>query len=112
LVNSDIVDGEGQQPKGSNGAVQGHLYVEDLIESQDVTNEVVKTLYGKAEALQALINNELHEFEEQNITQAPYSFQDELGYLVLRLLMEMREVIETFSTREFLGLSNAKESGE
>jgi len=26
--------------------------------------------------------------------------------------MEMREVIETFSTREFLGLSNAKESGE
>lgn len=110
-MNSDIV-AEDEQQKAANGAVQGNLFVEDLIESQDLTSEVVKSLYEQALSLQALIDSELHEFEEQNLTQAPYKFTQELGYLVLRLLMEIREVLETFCTKEFLGLSDAKESGE
>ena len=44
LVSSDIVAGDEQQ-EGRNSAAQANLFVEDLIESQDVTNEVVKSLF-------------------------------------------------------------------
>ena len=42
-----------------------------------------------------MLNNELHD----NATAKKYKFSQELKFIVFKLLLEMREVIEIFSTR-------------
>lgn len=86
-------------------------YVEDFIKSQDITCQVVELLHSKAEFLSRMVNFELHN-AEQNITSKPYEHRLELRYIVYKLVMEIREVIEIFSTRKFLGISAAKDSDE
>ena len=58
-----------------------------------------------------MVNFELHD-EEQNITQKPHQFNEELKFIVFQLVMEMREVIEIFSTKDFLGISGSKDPEE
>jgi hypothetical protein len=59
-----------------------------------------------------MINFELHSAE----TSSTYKFKQELKFIIFKVLLEMREVIETFSTRHFLGIkeepSDSKEKNQ
>ena len=42
--------------------------------------------------------------DPEKLTQKPYQFKRELKFIVFKIVTEMRVVIETFSTQEFLDL--------
>jgi hypothetical protein len=50
--------------------------------------------------------------ESQRMACKPYKFRLEMRLLVFKLVLELKEVIETFSTPEFLGNSISKGSDE
>ena len=49
-----------------------------------------------------MIKFELH---DQKLYQKPYENALEIKVLVLKIVQEIHEVIETFTTRDFLGMS-------
>jgi len=50
--------------------------------------------------------------EEINFTSKQYEHIQELRYIVFILVREIYEVIEAFSTKDFLGISASKDSDE
>jgi hypothetical protein len=56
-----------------------------------------------------MIKFELH---DQKLFQKPYENALEIKVLVLKIVQEIHEVIETFTTRDFLGMSVNQSSNE
>lgn len=51
--------------------------------------------------------------DPEKLTQKPYQYCRELKFIIFKIVTEMRVVIETFSTKEFLELvSQDKEKNE
>ena len=63
---------------------------------------VLKELYKKVEFLSEMINHEV----EQRDTQRPYPYSDELYFIIFKIVIEVKEVIQTFTTKSFLGIQN------
>ena len=65
-------------------------------------------LHDKADFLCKMVHFELYDSEDvQRLTQKPYKFRRELRFIIFKIVTEMREVIETFSTKEFLNVIQA-----
>jgi hypothetical protein len=50
-----------------------------------------------------MVHFELYDLNDR-LTQKPYEFTSELKFMIFKIVTEMREVIETFSTKEFLNI--------
>jgi len=50
-----------------------------------------------------MVHFELYDLNDR-LTQAPYQFTSELKFMIFKIVTEMREVIETFSTKQFLNI--------
>lgn len=74
---------------------------EDFIKSQQITCQVLEQLHKKAEFLQELVFLELHDVQ-QNLTCKPYKFKLELKLIIFKLVQELKEVIQTFCSNDFL----------
>ena len=72
---------------------------------------MVEILNQKADFLTRMVHLELHD-EDQNITMKQYEHIEELRYIIFMLVREIYEVIEAFSTKDFLGISASKDSDE
>lgn len=88
------------QEKSQKIGKQNSDYVEDFIKSLELVSEVILQLNKKAEFLQQMIKFEEYEPSQQQ-TCKPYEFRTELRFIVFQLLLEICEVIETFTTNDF-----------
>ena len=73
--------------------------------------QAIEQLSAKAQFLQEMVFFELYD-DTQNLTCRPYKYRTELRFLVFKVVQELKEVIEIFSTSEFLKSSASRGSDE
>ena len=95
---------EDEQNKSLPHGLDPSLSFEDFIRSKDIIQKTIGILASKSTFLVEFARQELSELNN-SLTKKPNRYEFEIKYVIFNLMIEMKEVIEIFCSKNLLNNS-------